>query len=92
MQLGKARGASADSCFVMAQGKYARAYRNFIKIQSDMMRILKKRKTAIEPIFDLISQLLGTSGNTEATFPTGHRKCPNSPRFRRVISANCDDC
>ncbi|GAB5493962.1 MAG: hypothetical protein Phog2KO_41770 [Phototrophicaceae bacterium] len=44
------------------KGKYAKVYRKFIKTQSDMVRILKKRKTAIEPIFDLISQLLGTSG------------------------------
>lgn len=42
--------------------KYAKAYRHFIKTQTDMVQILKKRKTAIEPIFDLIAQLLSTNG------------------------------
>lgn len=52
-------------------GKYAKAYRKFIKIQSDIVQILKKRKTAIEPIFDLISQLLGTSGKQKQLFRQG---------------------
>ena len=54
------------------KGKYAQAYRQFIKTQADIVSILKKRKTAIEPIFDLIAQLLGTSGQTEANFPARH--------------------
>lgn len=53
------------------KGKYAKAYRKFIKTQSDMVRILKKRKTAIEPIFDLISQLLGTSGKQKQLLRQG---------------------
>lgn len=52
-------------------GKYAEAYRHFIKTQADMVRILKKRKTAIEPIFDLIAQLLGTSGKQKQIFRQG---------------------
>ena len=52
-------------------GKYAKAYRKFIKTQSDIVQILKKRKTAIEPIFDLISQLLGTSGKQKQLFRQG---------------------
>ena len=53
------------------KGKYAKAYRNFIKTQSDIVQILKKRKTAIEPIFDLVSQLLGTSGKQKQLFRQG---------------------
>ena len=53
------------------KGKYAKAYRNFIKTQPDIVRILKKRKTAIEPIFDLVSQLLGTNGKQKQLFRQG---------------------
>ncbi|GAB5493713.1 MAG: hypothetical protein Phog2KO_39280 [Phototrophicaceae bacterium] len=53
------------------KGKYAKAYRKFIKTQSDIVRILNKRKTAIEPIFDLMSQLLGTSGKQKQLFRQG---------------------
>jgi len=42
-------------------GRYAQAYRRFIK-QADMARLLKARKTAIEPVFDLIGKLLGGTG------------------------------
>jgi len=52
-------------------GKYAHAYRQFIKTQSDIVQILRKRKTAIEPIFDLLSQLLGTSGKQKQLFRQG---------------------
>lgn len=52
-------------------GKYAKAYRQFIKTQADIVQILKKRKTAIEPIFDLIAQLLGTSGQQKPLFRQG---------------------
>lgn len=53
------------------KGKYATAYRQFIKTQADIVQILKKRKTAIEPIFDLIAQLLGTSGKQKQLFRQG---------------------
>lgn len=53
------------------KGKYAKAYRQFITTQSDIVRILKKRKTAIEPIFDLIAQLLGTSSKQKQIFRQG---------------------
>ena len=53
------------------KGRYAQAYRQFIKTQADIVRILKKRKTAIEPIFDLIAQLLGTSGKQKQIFRQG---------------------
>jgi hypothetical protein len=43
-------------------GKYAQAYHQFIK-QEPYRTWLKCRKTAIEPIFDLLSKLLGTSNN-----------------------------
>lgn len=52
-------------------GKYAIAYRRFIKTQADIVQILKKRKTAIEPIFDLIAQLLGTTGKQKQLFRQG---------------------
>jgi hypothetical protein len=53
------------------KGRYARAYRQFIKTQTDIAAILKKRKTAIEPVFDLIAQLLGTSGTQKPIFRQG---------------------
>ena len=53
------------------KGKYATAYRQFIKTQPDIATLLKKRKTAIEPIFDLIAQLLGTSGKQKQLFRQG---------------------
>lgn len=52
-------------------GKSAKAYRHFIKTQTDIVQILKKRKTAIEPIFDLIAQLLGTNGKQKQIFRQG---------------------
>ena len=55
------------------KGRYAQAYRQFIKTQTDIAAILKKRKTAIEPIFDLIAQLLGTSGTQKQIFRQGHK-------------------
>lgn len=42
-------------------GRYAQAYRRFIR-QPDMAALLSTRKTAIEPIFDLIGKLLGVTG------------------------------
>ena len=53
------------------KGKYAQAYRQFIKTQTDIADILRKRKTAIEPIFDLIAQLLGTNGKQKPLFRQG---------------------
>lgn len=49
-------------------GKYAQAYRQFIQTEADIVRLLKKRKTAIEPIFDLIAQLLGTTAKQKQIF------------------------
>ncbi len=45
-----------------ANGKDGKAYRRFIQ-QPDIAFLLKKRKTAIEPVFDLISRLLSTTNN-----------------------------
>jgi hypothetical protein len=42
-------------------GRYAQAYRRFIQ-QADMHPWLQQRKTAIEPIFDLLAKLLGATG------------------------------
>lgn len=52
-------------------GKYAQAYRQFIKKQADIARILRNRRTAIEPIFDLIAKLLGTTGKQKQLFKQG---------------------
>jgi hypothetical protein len=43
------------------KGRYAQAYHRFIQ-QGDMARLLRARKTTIEPIFDLIGKLLGVTG------------------------------
>ncbi|NMB89466.1 MAG: transposase [Chloroflexi bacterium] len=43
-------------------GKYAQAYHRFLK-QKDVHDWLKGRKTAIEPVFDLFSKVLGTANN-----------------------------
>lgn len=42
-------------------GRYAKAYHHFIK-QPDVARLLQQRKTAIEPVFDLLAKLLGLTG------------------------------
>lgn len=52
-------------------GKYAQAYRHFIKTQADIAHILRNRRTAIEPIFDLIAKLLGTTGKQKQLFKQG---------------------
>jgi hypothetical protein len=52
-------------------GRYAKAYRRFIKLDSEIATILRQRKTAIEPIFDLISKLLGTNGKRKQLFRQG---------------------
>ena len=43
-------------------GKYAQAYHRFLE-KKPVDRWLKCRKTAIEPIFDLFSRVLGTVNN-----------------------------
>ena len=43
-------------------GKYAKAYHRFIR-QKPIVDWLKCRKTAIEPVFDLFSKVLGTVNN-----------------------------
>jgi hypothetical protein len=43
-------------------GKYAQAYHNFLE-QEPVNQWLKCRKTAIEPVFDLFSKVLGTANN-----------------------------
>lgn len=43
-------------------GKYAQAYHHFLE-QKPVNQWLKCRKTAIEPVFDLFSKVLGTANN-----------------------------
>jgi hypothetical protein len=43
------------------KGRYAQAYRRFIR-QPDLATLLRGRKTAIEPVFDLLAKLLGVTG------------------------------
>lgn len=52
-------------------GKYAQAYRQFIQTQADIAHILRQRRTAIEPVFDLIAKLLGTTGKQKQLFKQG---------------------
>jgi hypothetical protein len=47
-------------------GRYAQAYHRFIQ-QPDIRQQLLKRKTNIEPLFDLIAKVLGTNGKPETT-------------------------
>jgi len=44
------------------KGRYAQAYHRFIK-QPDMADLLRCRRTAIEPVFDLIAKLIGATDN-----------------------------
>lgn len=43
------------------KGRYASAYHHFLQ-QPDIAALLHQRKTAIEPIFDLVAKLLGATG------------------------------
>ena len=52
------------------QGKYARAYHRFLK-QPEVARWLKARRTAIEPLFDLLRHVLGTKGRQKQLPVTG---------------------
>jgi hypothetical protein len=49
-------------------GRYAKAYRHFITADVEIAAILRRRKTAIEPLFDLIAKLMGTSGKQKQLF------------------------
>lgn len=44
------------------KGRFAQAYHRFIR-QPDMADLLKQRRTAIEPVFDLIAKLCGATDN-----------------------------
>lgn len=56
------------------QGRYAKAYHAYIE-QPLNAELLKRRKTAIEPIYDLIAQIIGT---------TAHHKQLSIKRFVNV--------
>lgn len=43
-------------------GRYATAYRRFIR-EPEQVALLRGRRTAIEPIFNLVAQLIGTTDN-----------------------------
>lgn len=43
------------------EGRYARAYHDYID-QPEQRDLLQSRRTAIEPIFDLVAKTLGTTG------------------------------
>ena len=42
------------------KGRFAQAYHRFIK-QPDVREHLSKRRTSVEPLFDLIAQVIGTN-------------------------------
>ncbi len=43
------------------QGQFAQAYHHFIK-RKDNRRRLAKRRTSVEPVFDLVAKVLGCQG------------------------------
>lgn len=47
--------------FQWVKGKYARAYHQFIN-QPEIQKLFTIRKTTVEPLFDLIAQIIGASG------------------------------
>lgn len=49
-------------------GRYAQAYHHALKTQPLLKQRLQGRKTAIEPIFDLIAKLLGTTTKQKQIF------------------------
>ncbi|MGB1285154.1 MAG: hypothetical protein ACPG7F_01365 [Aggregatilineales bacterium] len=51
--------------------KHLNEDQSLFKAQSDIAHILRKRKTAIEPIFDLIARLIGTRTKQEQLFRQG---------------------
>ncbi|MEI2419845.1 hypothetical protein V6O07_06205, partial [Arthrospira platensis SPKY2] len=42
------------------KGRFARAYHRFIKLP-DVVERLVKRRTSVEPLFDLIAKVIGTT-------------------------------
>jgi hypothetical protein len=44
------------------QGRYATAYRRFLR-EPEQVELSRSRRTAIEPIFDLVAQLIGATDN-----------------------------
>jgi hypothetical protein len=47
--------------FKWTKGRYAKAYHDYID-QPEQRDLLQSRRTAIEPIFDLVAKALGTTG------------------------------
>jgi hypothetical protein len=43
------------------KGRYAQAYHRFLA-EADIQQRFKKRKTSVEPLFDLIAKVIGTTG------------------------------
>lgn len=43
------------------KGRYAQAYHRFIK-EPDNVLCLRRRRTSVEPLFDLLAKVLGTTG------------------------------
>ena len=49
------------------KGRYAQAYHRFLA-QPDIQKHVKKRKTSVEPLFDLIAKVIGAT-NTQKQLP-----------------------
>ena len=56
----KAQVALITPAFRWTKGRYARAYHRFIN-QPKQQRHLSKRRSSVEPLFDLIAKVIGTS-------------------------------
>ena len=57
----KAGVALLTPAFKWIKGRYAKAYHQFIEQPANALR-LRKRATTVEPLFDLIAQVIGTTG------------------------------
>jgi hypothetical protein len=68
-----------------AKGRYAQAYHRFIG-QPENTELLAYRGTAVEPLFDLISKVLGTTDNQKQLPIKG---LANVRTFARHISHDC---
>ena len=72
------------------KGRYAKAYHRFIS-QPKQRRHLSKRRSSVEPLFDLI-QSYWNFDSTEAVTGQGVFQRPLLFSYSGLISASCYDC
>ena len=59
--MGEVRGVLLTPAMKWTKGRYAKDYHDYIN-QPEQCDLLQSRRTAIEPIFDLVAKALGTTG------------------------------